>query len=160
MRMRRQRERPDTGPMSYPGLVPSHNFQNRERNINYDYEVCQPYPWMTACPLFVTHNVLLILCQFYSETISLVLMTLFKITDWIGNDVSRCCDDSGVWPVHMAWDDGCLRLSGCKVDFHVNMLSASQQPGQTAPSLVASQHWTGPTQTNFHQLTWSPESGP
>ena len=127
MRMRWQRERPDTGPMSYPGLVPSHNFQNRERNINYDYEVCQPYPWMTACPLFVTHNVLLILCQFYSETISLVhIMTLFKITDWIGNDVSSCCDDSGVWPVHMAWDDGCLRLSGCKVDFHVNMPSNGQ----------------------------------
>ena len=24
------------------------------------------------------------------------------------------------------WDDGCLRLSGCKVDFHVNMPSTGQ----------------------------------
>ena len=59
----------------------SHNFQNREkreRNINYDYEGCQPYPWMAACLLFVTHNILLILCQCYSDNLSLIHITLSK----------------------------------------------------------------------------------
>ena len=52
-----------------PGQEHSHNFQNRERNINC--EGCQHYaqshPRMAACLLFVTHIVKLILCYFCPE---------------------------------------------------------------------------------------------
>lgn len=61
-----------------------------------------------------------------------------------------------MWPLHMAWDDGCLRLSGCKVDFHVNMPRIGQPSVVPAAPASPGRHWwlvtelrTG--QTNFHQ---------